>query len=51
VEILQSLVEIPNCNISTKRILNFAHFDKITKSGDGGGSGDIFPYEITSSIN
>jgi hypothetical protein len=51
VEILQSLVEISNYTTSTKRSSNVAPFDKIRKSGDGGGSGDIFPYEITSSIN
>jgi hypothetical protein len=42
VEILQYLVEILIYNTSTKRSSNLAPFDKISKSGDGGGSGDIF---------
>jgi hypothetical protein len=35
-------VEILHYNISTKRSSNLARFGKISKSGDGGGSGDIF---------
>jgi hypothetical protein len=42
VEILQPLVEIPFSNASTKRSSNFAPFRKISKSRDGGGSGDTF---------
>jgi hypothetical protein len=34
-------VEISNCNTSNKRSSNAAPLDKISKSGDGGGSGDI----------
>jgi len=34
-------VEIVLYNISTKRSSNLAPFYKISKSGDGGGSGDI----------
>ena len=34
--------EIPNCNTSTKRSSNLAPFDKISKSGDSGCSGDTF---------
>jgi hypothetical protein len=41
VEILQLLVEIILYNTSTNRGSNLALFDKISKSGDGGGSGDI----------
>ena len=33
-------MEIPFFDTSTKRSLIFAYFDKISKSGDGGGSGD-----------
>ena len=32
-------MEISTYNLSTKRSLNLAPFDKISKSGDGGGSG------------
>jgi hypothetical protein len=42
VEILSYLVEIVLYNISTRRSSNQALFDKISNSGDGGGSGDIF---------
>jgi hypothetical protein len=42
VEILQLLVEITNCNTSTKGSSNLAPFSIISKSGDSGGSGDIF---------
>jgi hypothetical protein len=41
VEIFQLVVEISNCNTSTKRSSNLSSFVKISKSGDGGGSGDI----------
>jgi hypothetical protein len=41
VEILQPWVEICLYNTSTKRSSNLAPFDKISKSGDGEGSGDI----------
>ena len=34
-------VEICICNTSTKRSLIWAPFDKISKGGDGGGSGDV----------
>jgi hypothetical protein len=34
-------VEVCNYNISTKRSSNYASFDKITKSGDGGHNGGI----------
>jgi hypothetical protein len=50
VEILHSWVEILICNISTKRSLNLAPFDKISKSGDGGLGGDTFLTLATSSI-
>jgi hypothetical protein len=39
VEIPLPSVEIPFLDTSTKRSLNLAPFDKISKSGDGGGSG------------
>jgi hypothetical protein len=35
-------VEILLSDTSTKRSSNLAPFGKISKSGDGGGSGDIF---------
>jgi hypothetical protein len=38
-EILLTTVDICTCNTSTKRSSNQAPFDKISKSGDGGGSG------------
>ena len=34
-------MEVSVCNISTKISSNLAPFDKISKSGDGGCSGDI----------
>jgi hypothetical protein len=37
-----AVVEICLYNTSTKRSSNRAPFDKISKSGDGVGSGDIF---------
>jgi hypothetical protein len=48
VEILQPLVEILFVNTSTKGSSNLAPFDKISKSGDGGHSGDILdaPYYL-----
>jgi hypothetical protein len=39
VEILLTIVEVCIYNISTRRSLNQAHFDKISKSGGSGGSG------------
>ena len=39
VDIIRSEVEISIYNTSTARILIWAPFDKISKSGDGGGSG------------
>jgi hypothetical protein len=35
-------VEILLCNTSTKTSSNYAPFDKISKSGDGGCSGGFF---------
>lgn len=37
-----ALVDMCTYNSSTARSLNQAPFDKISKSGDGGGSGDSF---------
>jgi hypothetical protein len=45
VEILKQLVEMSTYNTSTKRRSNQAPFSKISKSGDGGGSGDTFAYK------
>ncbi|HKG89352.1 MAG TPA: hypothetical protein VKA95_13590 [Nitrososphaeraceae archaeon] len=36
------MVEISTYNTSTKRSLNQAPFSKISKSGDGGGSGGSY---------
>jgi hypothetical protein len=48
VEILQSILEVSNYNTSTKRSSNPAPFDKISKSGDGGGSGGTLDILTTS---
>jgi hypothetical protein len=42
VEVPYLKVEISTYNTSTKRSSNLAPVDKISKSGDNGGSGDIF---------
>jgi hypothetical protein len=42
VEIPLPSVEIPFLDTSTKRSLNLAPFDEISKSRDGGGSGGCF---------
>ena len=42
---------VPFLNTSTKRSSNYAPFVKISKSGDGGRSGDIFPILVRSIMN
>jgi hypothetical protein len=41
------VVEIYSCNTSTKRSLDIAPFDRITKSGDGGDIVDFYTSVIS----
>jgi hypothetical protein len=43
-------VEILLCNTSTKRRAKFALFVKISKSGDGGGSGDSLGIKVENEL-